>query len=82
MTSKNLSRKKVSESDPKMIPFCPSCGSVDVALDTMPALIAYREYYYKCKKCGFFSKVFPEATASDIEKFRDEKKPQSKRKVK
>lgn len=51
----------------EFVSFCPNCGSVRIFLDTeFKAPVGYREFYFRCKDCGLFAKIFPEVRSKDL----------------
>ncbi len=58
----------------KFIKVCPRCFSPQVTLSNRAALTAYRELYYRCRKCGLEAKLFPEVAVKDLETLAKRKK--------
>jgi hypothetical protein len=57
----------------RFVKACPRCFSTDVTMTDRPALAAYREFYYRCRKCGLEAKLFPEFSVADLEKVTEKK---------
>ena len=73
-----------SKKGEKFVTACPRCFSTQVTMTDRPALAAYREFYYRCRKCGLEAKLFPEFSVSDLEKIarKKQKKESEPRKKK
>ncbi len=68
--------------DEKFVTACPRCFSTQVTMTDRPALAAYREFYYRCRKCGLEAKLFPEFAVSELEKLAKKKTASRKKKAK
>ncbi|MBU0636336.1 hypothetical protein KKE06_04895 [Candidatus Micrarchaeota archaeon] len=63
----------------EFVKVCPRCHSTSVTMTDRPALAAYREFYYRCRKCGLEQKLFPEFTISALEKIAKQKQKEEKK---
>lgn len=53
---------------------CPRCFSTEVTVTDRIALVAYKELYYRCRKCGLEAKTFPAFSVSELKKLAKKKK--------